>query len=161
MEAGRGVYVVLLRSGISTGAGIRTGWGVTQDLIRRVAAAEGVDSSEFDDKPEEWWIRQSRGEPRYDTLLSALASTDAARQTLLRPYFDPVPEAGGPIPPSQAHLALGRLCASGYVRVIVTTNFDPLTERGLERAGVTPQIITREGAVRGMTPLVHAPASLY
>ena len=43
IQAGRGVYVLLAGSGLSTAAGIKTGWQVVQDLIRRVAVAEGVD----------------------------------------------------------------------------------------------------------------------
>ena len=39
MHAQPGVYAVLLGSGVSTGAGIPTGWGVVRELVRRVAAA--------------------------------------------------------------------------------------------------------------------------
>lgn len=160
VQAGPGVYAVLAGSGVSTGAGIKTGWQVVQDLIRKIAVAEGVKPDELGNQPERWWATQGRPEPRYDTLLSAIAPTDAARQALLRPYFDPPPGAGGPIAPTTAHQALGQLCASGYVRVIVTTNFDRLIERGLEQAGVSPQVIATPAAAAGMTPLVHAPATV-
>ena len=160
IQAGRGVYAILAGSGLSTAAGIKTGWQVVQDLIRRVAVAEGVDSNELGERPEDWWSRQGRPQPRYDTLLQALAQTDAARQLLLREYFDPLPDAGGPIAPTSAHVAIGRLCATGYVRVILTTNFDRLIERGLERGGVSPQVIGSPAALLGMTPLVHAPATV-
>ena len=38
--SGKGVYALLLGSGISTSAGVPTGWGIILDLIRKVAAVE-------------------------------------------------------------------------------------------------------------------------
>jgi hypothetical protein len=46
------------------------------------------------------------------------------------------------------------------IGLIITTNFDRLIERGLEQAGISPQVISRPSAVVGMTPLVHAPATI-
>src|SRR6478609_3384775 len=50
----------LLGSGVSRAAGIRTGWDVALDLVRRYAKASGV-QGELED-PEAWW-RQSQGSP--------------------------------------------------------------------------------------------------
>jgi hypothetical protein len=38
----KGVFAVLVGSGLSRAAEIPTGWEITLDLIRRVAAAQGV-----------------------------------------------------------------------------------------------------------------------
>ena len=160
IQAAPGVYAVLVGSGMSTAAGVPTGWHIAQDLIRKIAVAEGVDLEAPQQTPDTWWASQHRPEPRYDTLLQGLASTDAARQALLREYFDPPPERGGPIVPSQGHHALAALCASGRIRLILTTNFDRLIERALEQAGVTPQVIATAGQVQGMTPLPHAPVTV-
>src|SRR5262245_34663026 len=122
IHASPGVYAVLVGSGMSSAAGIPTGWQVVQDLIRKIAVVEGVSTDDLGNTPESWWEQQRRSEPRYDTLLQALASTDAARQALLRGYFDPQPNQGGPIRPTQGHHALATLCASGRVRLILTTN---------------------------------------
>jgi hypothetical protein len=84
IHAGRGVYAVLAGSGLSTSAGVKTGWQVVQELIRRVAAAAAVGTEELGDEPDKWWTHNGRHEPRYDTLVEALAPTDAARQLLLR-----------------------------------------------------------------------------
>ena len=115
----------------------------------------GVSDGEVGEEPEVWWAQSARGEPRYDVLLDALAPTDAARQALLRRYFDPRPPVG-PINPTDGHRALAWLCASGLVRVIMTTNFDRLLERALEEAGASPQVISGASGVEGMTPLVHS-----
>jgi hypothetical protein len=160
MQAAPGMYAVLVGSGMSTAAGIPTGWKVVQDLIRRVAIAEGVDRDVVADEPAKWWKNQGRPEPRYDTLLSDVAKTDGARRALLRGYFDPPPGQGGPIRPTAGHQALAQLGASGRVRVILTTNFDRLIERALDEVGLSPQVIASPTAVGGMVPLVHAPMTV-
>jgi NAD-dependent SIR2 family protein deacetylase len=78
----------------------------------------------------------------------------------LREYFDPPPAAGGPIRPTEGHRALAALCVAGRVRVIMTTNFDRLLERALADAGVAPQVIATAEDLNGMTPLVHAAATV-
>ena len=159
MHAAPGVYAVLVGSGMSSAAGIPTGWQVVQDLIRKVALAEGVDPSEVEHQPEEWWAAQGRPEPRYDALLPGLAPTDAARQALLRRYFELLAD-GTQVQPTAGHHALAALAATGRVRVILTTNFDRLIERALDQAGVAPQVIASSGAISGMTPMVHAPTTV-
>jgi hypothetical protein len=151
-----GTTAVLLGSGISSSAGILTGWQVTLDLIRKVAAVEGVPAAEVGDRPELWWAARGRGEPRYDDLLKAVAPTDADRQVRLREYFDPVRPDGTAVEPTPAHRAVARLAARGSVPVIVTTNFDRLLERALVEQGVDPQVVADPTGVRGMTPLRHA-----
>lgn len=65
----KGVFAVLLGSGLSRAAEIPTGWEITLDLIRRVGLAQGVE-----DQPN-WaaWYRQETGlEPDYSALLEEL-----------------------------------------------------------------------------------------
>lgn len=167
MHAQPGVYALLLGSGVSTGAGVPTGWGVVKELVRRVAAASGGDDPEANVRsaeadPEEWWRQNGVGALGYSTLLEALAPTAPARQGLLADFFEPTEEerAEGVKVPSRAHAAVAQLVKRGLVRVILTTNFDRLTEQALEAAGVSPQVISRPEAVRGMAPLAHAPATI-
>ncbi len=149
MQAAPGVYAVLVGSGMSRAAGVPTGWGVVQDLIRRVATAEGVNPDVLGDSPELWWAQQGRPAPRYDSLLKSVAPTDAMRQALLRSYFEPaLPTAG--------HQALASLCVSGRIRLVITTNFDRLIERAIERQGMTPQVVWSSATARAMVPLTQA-----
>ena len=141
---------------MSSSAGILTGWRIVQDLIRRVAIAEGVDRDAVAGNPELWWQQQGRPEPRYDTLIQALAKSDGARRFLLNDYFERSAVDGKPLMPTAGHKALASLCASGRVRLVLTTNFDRLIERALDQAGVIPQVISSPSAVAGMIPLVHA-----
>jgi hypothetical protein len=156
IHAAPGVYAVLAGSGMSTASGIPTGWKVVQDLIRKIAIAQGVDPDALGDEPEAWWESQGHAGPRYDTLLSALASTGAGRQAILRPYFEaPTDESRGDQLPG-GHDTLARLCAEGRFKVIVTTNFDRLIERALDRAGIPAQVVTGAEQIAGMVPLAHA-----
>lgn len=170
MHAQAGVYAVLLGSGVSAGAGVPTGWGIVTDLVRLAAAAQdphdvGAANAAADD-PETWWQERHEGPLGYSGLLEQLASTPSMRQSLLSRYFEPqMPdeadaaheEARGPSP---AHRAIARLVAKGYIRVVVTTNFDRLMEQALAEEGVDPQVIARPEAVDGMKPLVHSPATI-
>jgi len=88
-----GVYAVLLGSGVSTAAGIPTGWQVVVDLVRRAAAAarpdDEVAAAAAATDPEAWWAEHGDGDPLgYSNLLRSLASTSAARQSLLAAYFE-------------------------------------------------------------------------
>lgn len=163
MHAQPGVYALLLGSGVSTGAGVPTGWGVVKELVRRVAAVEDPDSvSQAEANPEQWWREHHDGELGYAALLEALAPTPAARQGLLADFFEASDEEReqGIKTPSKAHLAIAELVKRGTVKVIITTNFDRLMEQALDSVGVAPQVIARPEAVAGMKPLVHAPATV-
>jgi hypothetical protein len=50
--------------------------------------------------------------------------------------------------------------ADGYLRVIVTTNFDRLLEMALVAAGVQPQVISSPAHAAGATPLAHSRCSI-
>ncbi len=149
-----GVYALLLGSGISRAAEIPTGWDVVVDLTRRVAAAEGV--TDAADWPA--WHRERFGsEPSYSELLDGLALTPAERRSVLHNYIEPTPEdlEAGRRVPTRAHEAIARLVRDGFVRVIVTTNFDRLLETALSAVGVEPAIIKSADDLAGASPLQH------
>jgi hypothetical protein len=163
VHASPGVYALLLGSGVSTGAGILTGWQVVADLVRKVAATqapEDIDAAgRAGDDPEAWWAEHGDGQALgYSTLLSALAPTPAARQSLIAGFFEPTEDDRdrGLKVSSRAHRAIAQLVARGAVRVILTTNFDRLTERALEDVGIPPQVLHRPEQLPSATPLAHA-----
>jgi hypothetical protein len=154
----KGVYAVLLGSGLSTSAGIPTGWEITLELIRRVAAAEGV-KDDFAGDAAAAWFRSAKGaEPDYSDLLDRLAATPDERRAILHGFIAPTAEeiAAGTKVPTAAHRALARLVAGGWVRVIVTPNFDRLMETALREVGVEPTVIASADASLGAVPLTHA-----
>lgn len=154
-HANKGVYALLLGSGVSRSAEIPTGWDIVLDLIRQVAALRGMDC---EPDPAAWYTTTAAEPPDYPKLLEALAGSPAERNLLLRRYFEPTPEERdrGVKVPRVAHRAIAQLVRQGYVRVIITVNFDPLLERAFEEGGVTPTVISTPDQFTGALPLVHA-----
>lgn len=151
----RGVYALLLGSGISRASGIPTGWEVVLDLTRKVAKLEGEDC---EPDPAEWFRQKYQTEPDYSKLLDEIAKTPTERQQLLRGYFEPTDDERSQTlkVPNAAHKAIAQLVAAGYLRVIITTNFDRLIEKALDEVGIAPTIISTADQISGAVPLAHS-----
>ena len=155
MHANPGVYALLIGSGVSKAAGIPTGWEIVLDLIRKVASMER-------EKPtpelETWYQQRFDEAPDYSKLLDRLTTTSAERMTLLRSYFEPTEEdrEQGLKNPTSTHQAIATLAKHGYVRMILTTNFDRLIEMALEEAGIVPDVISSDDDLKGAMPYVHS-----
>ena len=110
-----GVYALLLGSGVSRSTGILTGWEITLDLIRKVAALEKADCG---DDPANWYRQQYAKEPEYSDLLNNLVKTGTERTQLLKPYFEPSEEEqiNKLKSPTQAHYAIAELVKNEYMR---------------------------------------------
>jgi len=151
----KGVFALLLGSGLSRAAEIPTGWEITLDLIRRVALAQGVE-----EQPD-WakWYREKTGqEPNYSALLEELASSPDERRAIVHSYIEPTEEdrQEGRKVPTAAHRAIAALVRAGYIRVIITTNFDRLLENALREVGVEPTIVASVDALLGAEPITHS-----
>jgi hypothetical protein len=155
----KGAYALLLGSGISRASGIPTGWEVVLDLVRKVAKLEG---DECEPDPADWFRKKHEAEPDYSKLLDGISKTPSERQQLLRGYFEPTQEERGHglKLPSAAHNAIAQLVATGYLRVIITTNFDRLMEKALEQVGVAPTVISTTDQLAGALPLAHSGATV-
>lgn len=155
MHAAKGVFALLIGSGVSRSAKIPTGWEITLDLVRQVAVLKGDDP---EPDPGAWYERTYNKAPDYSDLLDQLATTQALRQQVIRPYIEPDAEqrARGERLPTAAHKAIAELVAQGYVRVVLTTNFDQLLEQALADLGVRPVILASADHIAGAMPLAHA-----
>ena len=155
VHAGPGTYALLVGSGVSRDARVPTGWDVTLDLIRRLAAALRQDPGE---DLLGWYRRHAGGEPDYSSLLEDLASSREDRRSLLESYFEPTDDERdeGAKMPTAAHRAIADLVKGGYLKVIVTTNFDRLLELALAEVGVVPTVISSTAHAEGALPLVHS-----
>jgi hypothetical protein len=151
----KGVYALLLGSGLSRAAQIPTGWEITLDLIRRVAALKGV-TEEADWA--EWHRRQTGAEPSYSEVLDALTAYPDERRSILHSYIEPTADdlREGRKIPTKAHHAIAWLVREGFIRVIVTTNFDRLLETALREAGIEPTVIRSDDDLSGAIPLIHS-----
>lgn len=152
----QGVYALLLGSGVSRAAEIQTGWEITLDLTRRLGLLEGAGEQA------DWaaWHQARFGKaPHYSDLLDVLAPTAAERRALLHSYIVPTAEdrEEGRRTPTQAHEAIARLVRDGFIRVIITTNFDRLLETALRAENIEPTVIRSDDDLSGATPLGHSP----
>jgi hypothetical protein len=151
----KGVYCFLLGSGLSRAAQIPTGWEITLDLIKRRAIIEGVG-----EQPDwaAWHRKQTGKEPNYSDVLDALSTMPDERRSILHSYIEPTADdiRDGKKVPTRAHHAIAWLVREGFVRVILTTNFDRLMENALREAGVEPTVIRSDDDLRGAVPLIHS-----
>ena len=154
MQANPGVYAVLVGSGISRAAKIPTGWEITLDLVRKLAALHG---EPCEPEPERWYQDKFDKEADYSDLLDALAKTRTERQQLLRPYWEPDDQEreDGAKRPTAAHQAIAALAARGFIKIIVTTNFDRLMESALRDQGLEPTVLSSPDQIQGALPLIH------
>ena len=161
IQANPGVYAVLVGSGVSRAANVLTGWDITVDLIHQLML---LNKEENDLDPISWYQQKFDKEPDYSDLLDGLAKTPAERQQLLRRYFEP-DDAGreeDDKKPTAAHRAIAALAAQGFIKVIITTNFDRLIETALEDEGIDRlTVISSRDHVQGALPLIHTRCCVF
>ena len=160
MQAAPGIYAVLLGSGVSKAAGIKTGWEITLDLIRKLARSAGADC---EPDPERWYNDKFNKEPDYSKIVATLAKTSTEQQQMLRGYVEPtvLDSEKGIRTPTAAHRAIAKLVAKGFIRVAITTNFDRLLEAALNEEGVEPTVISTVDQATGAPPLVHTQCCVF
>lgn len=151
----KGVYALLLGSGISKNSGIPTGWDIVVDLIKKLAEINKEDCSK---NPEKWFFDKYGEEANYSTILSRLVKSPSERMNFLKPYFEPSEDEieQGLKQPTEAHKNIAKLIKKGYIKVVVTTNFDRLLENALLAEGVDPIVIRHPDDIDGALPLVHS-----
>jgi len=145
----KGIYALLLGSGISRNSGIPTGWDIVIDLIKKLAVLK---NEKCEPTPQEWFEKKFGIEANYSTILGELAKTPGERLNLLKPYFESSKELQQP---SKAHSYIAKLIKGGYIKVVITTNFDRLLENALRNEGIEPTIIKHHEDIKGALPIVH------
>ena len=155
----KGVYALLLGSGISLPAKIMSGWKVTEDLVKKVAVVQGED---VPNNAFEWYKNRFGCDAAYSLILGQLGKKPAEMESLLRPYFEPSEEDKelGYKQPTVAHKAIAEMAGRGYFKVIITTNFDRLLESSLDEIGVEYQVICHESEISSRVPLYHHPLTI-
>jgi len=159
IHSNKGVFALLLGSGISKSAGIPTGWDIVLDLINKLAISNGGDCG---NDPVEWFMKEYGEDPDYSNILGKLAKTSSERVNLLKKYFEPTEEEieQKHKQPSVAHRAIARLIKKGYIKVVITTNFDRLLEKALIDEGVEPVVVSHVDDIEVALPLVHSDFTL-
>ncbi|NIE77112.1 hypothetical protein F3J45_21980 [Pantoea sp. Ap-967] len=155
MFENKGVYAVLLGSGVSRSAGIPTGWEITMELVKRWGIATGAGEQ---DNWHSWYVDQTGKQPNYSALLEQLATTQTERRAIIQGFLEPSEQEleDGLKLPTRAHRAIAAMVKAGHVRVIATTNFDRLMENALRDVGVEPTIVSSADTLAGAEPLTHS-----
>jgi hypothetical protein len=154
-----GVYVPLIGSGMSAAAGVPTGERLTEMLARAVVRSEDGTSPE---DVRQWW-QENRGSPlTYQAIVEGAAHGPGDRQALLQGIIEPAKDelAQGLKAPTRAHESIADLVKRGFIRVMLTTNFDRLLEAALVQEAIEPQVITEPSDIESMVPLQHARCTL-
>jgi hypothetical protein len=159
ISSNKGIYALLLGSGVSRSSGIYTAWDIILDLIRKLAVLNG---EQCETHEIEWYKEKYQEEPDYSSILSKLAPFPAERLNFLKNYFEQSDdEKSNKIKePTLAHRAIAQLIKKGYIKVVITTNFDRLLENALREIGVEPQVIRHEDDIKGAIPITHSPFTL-
>lgn len=153
METNKGAYALLLGSGVSHPAGIPTGWGILEELCRQVMLVE----KKKHNNPIQWYEEYFSQPPAYDEVIKSLANTSSDRVNLLKGFFEPNEhDDDNAKKPTIAHKKIAKLVKGGYIKVIVTTNFDRLMELALDELKVSYQTLYHDSDIDGLIPLAHA-----
>jgi len=155
MYSNKGAYALLLGSGVSRSANIPSGWEVEEELIKKLGAIKDIkDQANWHN----WYKETYQQSASYSSLLGEIVNTPTERVQLMKSFFEPSEEERrlDQKVPTKAHIAIAKLTKKGYVRVILTTNFDRLLEQAFAKEGVTPQVISHEGAIAQATPITHS-----
>ncbi|KAB0498265.1 SIR2 family protein [Pseudomonas lini] len=154
MHENKGVYAVLIGSGLSRSAGIPTGWEITMELIKRAGIASGVlDQEDW----HAWYVERTGNQPNYSTLLEELATTQTERRAIIQGFLEPTEQEleDGMKMPTPAHRAIAEMVKAGFIRVIITTNFDRLMENALRELGIEPTVVSSVDTLAGAEPITH------
>lgn len=147
-------FALLIGSGVSSAAGILTGWKITLDMVKQLAVLRGAGTLN-DVEAETWFFDNYSTEPSYSFLIEKLARVPATRRDFLHTYFEPTEEERerGEKAPTEAHKAIAELAKNGFFGVIITTNFDALMEAALTTEGVSYYVVSDERTAKGAPPL--------
>jgi hypothetical protein len=155
-----GVYAVLIGSGISRSAGIFTGYEITLDLASKLSKM--VEKKEVQNVSK-WYKDYFKEEINYSKIITKLGKTRSERSNFLKPYFEPTEkekEEGKKIP-TKAHRSIAKLVKYGYLRMILTLNFDRLMEEALTDEGINPHVISSVDSIKGTPPPIHSNCILF
>lgn len=155
----KGICALLLGSGLSRNAGIPTGWEIMVELIKRLAL---VKKEVILTTPEDWYIQKFKSPPNYSAIIEILAPTREERLNLLKPFFEASSDeiSQGIKQPTLGHKNIAKLVQTGYIKVIITTNFDRLLENALRELSIEATIISNPLHWENVMPLIHSPITI-
>jgi hypothetical protein len=125
-------------------------------MIRQIATVSKTDFGQHE--PHEWYKDKYGKEATYTSLLDEVVKTSAERVQLMKKYFEPTEEErdNGLKQPTKTHKAIAKLIKAGYIRVVITTNFDRFLEQALRDENIEVTVITGKEDIDKALPLIHS-----
>jgi len=148
MAEGKGVYALLLGSGVSIEAGIPTGRDIFWETMRLIYHESGGKDDDAA-KLKEWFEASEYATCTYADILAALFPSIGDRHQFVAKHFDN--KVPGP-----SHKLIAEMVEQGLVKVIVTTNFDPLMEHALDEKKISYCVVASDEDVQNVIPLEHS-----
>lgn len=110
-----------------------------------------------------WYKNYFKEDINYPKIMEELVNTSSERSNLLKHYFEPDEkerEEGKKIP-TIAHKSIAKLVKYGYIKMILTLNFDRLLEQALSEEGINPIVINTPDALKGAMPFIHNKCTVF
>jgi hypothetical protein len=143
-----GQYCLLLGSGISK----PNGWDITITLLRRLAKASGENIE--DRKLVDWFRNKFKKEPSYSCMFELINGTETENTSIIKNLLPKYDDANS-FPLSIQYIA--KLVIDGYVKIIITTNFDQNIENLISLFSHNKEIIVIKNRrdLEGLKPIFH------
>lgn len=143
-------YILFAGAGVSKDAGIPTSWDL---MLKTASLLYAVENKEIDTDVdlEKWFMESKYAAMEYSKLIGQIYPKYPDQQSFLKDYLNKK-EIG------EAHKGIAELARRGFIRAIVTTNFEHYIERALEEIGLERQVISTDEDLKNSEPLIHCKA---
>jgi len=153
-----GAYALIIGSGLSTTAGIETAYGIQIQLAKEILQMKKLlPDPDMDPEEIEGFFIEKVGEFSYESLLRYHNETSTERAFCIKKFIEPTEEdkeAGRRIL-TESHNTIAKLVEKGYIKIIITPNFDRLIESALTIENINYHYAYNVEDLDKLLPLVH------
>lgn len=150
----KGTYALFLGSGISRSAGIPTGTELTEQLKKKLYTMDkGIENINNEDDFQKWLDEKEIKNMGYSDLLNQIPSEEE-RRIFLEQFFSKAE-------PSETHKTIAKLVENGFIKCIITTNFDRLIESSLDEKKINFDVVASSYDLDILKPREHSKCRLY
>lgn len=159
----RNEYILLLGAGISRAAGIPQAEEIIDDLIKEDTYLYQDTSLNSSEKRNDWYKNKYHEPPTYSNVIQRYASGQAQTHNRLKGYFEPSEQdkKKGKKSPTATHICIAELVKDGFIKYIITTNFDKLLENALLEKNVQPITIINDDDLNGTPNFENAKCVIF
>ena len=144
---GKKKYVLLIGAGVSRDAGLPTAWDLTLEIAKLIYASINPED-ELPDDIENWFINSEYSNRKFSEYMEEFFPQQGDLKDFLNLHLSKTPT-------KYVYKYVSELVKRGYIRAIITTNFDNYTEKALEREGIDYNVIVTKEDVKSAEPLIQ------